>query len=137
MKTSFDLLMSILSDLDRRSSKVSNEKTEPTTSSPSEDTPEQDPDPKVEGMPAQSSNDDYEAIIDILAEEVLPEVLNAIEEHAPMNSPHEGISVIREEFEELWEEVKNDEGQSGAARKEAVQLAAMAVRYLLDLDPHN
>jgi len=53
--------------------------------------------------------------------------------HAPMHSPHEGISVIREEVDELWEHVRADTGRSADARKEAIQIAAMGLRYALDL----
>lgn len=53
--------------------------------------------------------------------------------HAPMNSPHEGHSVIREELEELWDHVKADTGQTPAALKEAIQVAAMGLRYAVDL----
>jgi hypothetical protein len=50
-----------------------------------------------------------------------------------MHSPHEGHSVIREEFEELWRHVCEDTGQTLPARAEAIQLAAMAIRYVVDL----
>lgn len=53
--------------------------------------------------------------------------------HAPMHSPHEGHSVIREELDELWEHVRGDTGRSTEARKEAIQIAAMGLRYALDL----
>lgn len=54
-------------------------------------------------------------------------------------SAHEGISVLREEFEELWDEVKRDGGgRDRAAMTEAIQVAAMAVRYATELcDPHG
>jgi hypothetical protein len=57
----------------------------------------------------------------------------AITRHAPMNSPHEGHSVIREELDELWDHVRADTGRSTDARKEAIQIAAMGLRYALDL----
>jgi hypothetical protein len=50
-----------------------------------------------------------------------------------MNSPHEGISLLREAFEELWAQVKMDTGRSPEARKAAEQIAAMAIRYIYDL----
>jgi hypothetical protein len=53
--------------------------------------------------------------------------------HAPMNSPHEGWSVIYEELEELREHVRADTGRGPEARKEALQVAAMGLRYVLDL----
>jgi hypothetical protein len=62
------------------------------------------------------------------------EVLRAQAQHAPMHSPHEGWAVIREELEpELWEHVCHDTGRSPEARHEALQVAAMGVRYILDL----
>lgn len=61
------------------------------------------------------------------------EVVRAKQKHDPMHSPHEGYAVIQEEVDELWEEIKADEGREGDAMTEAVQIAAMAVRYVLDL----
>jgi len=52
--------------------------------------------------------------------------------HANFNSGHEGYAVIREELDELWEEVKTKDGL-GRACEEAVQVAAMALRFLVDL----
>lgn len=64
---------------------------------------------------------------------ILNEFTRAQAKHAPMNSPHEGHSVIREEFEELWEHVRADTGRSPDAMHEAAQLAAMALRYMVNL----
>lgn len=71
--------------------------------------------------------------LDLVLAMVRAEALRAVTKHAPMNSPHEGMSVIREEVDELWDHVKADTGQTPAAFKEAVQIAAMGVRYLVDL----
>jgi hypothetical protein len=51
---------------------------------------------------------------------------------APFNTPHEGYAVILEELDELWDEVKSKDGL-GRACEEAVQVAAMALRFLVDL----
>ena len=53
--------------------------------------------------------------------------------HAPPHSPHEAHSVIREELDELWEHVRADTGRSAEARREAVQIAATAIRYAAHL----
>jgi hypothetical protein len=54
-----------------------------------------------------------------------------------MNTEHEGIAVIREEYLELEREVfkKQTEYDCAALRKEAVHVAAMAMRFILDLEP--
>lgn len=72
--------------------------------------------------------------LDRVLAELRIEVGKARQKHAPMNSPHEGWAVIREELDpELWEHVCGDTGRSDEARKEALQVAAMGVRYILDL----
>lgn len=66
---------------------------------------------------------------------VRAEVERAIQKHKNgMNSPHEGYSVIAEELDELWDEVKADRGRQRSAFEEAVQVAAMGIRYVADLD---
>lgn len=50
---------------------------------------------------------------------------------APFNCGHEGYAVILEELDELWEDVKK--GNHVGRENEAVQVAAMALRFLVDL----
>lgn len=69
----------------------------------------------------------------MLAIEIAAEVRRAEAKHKPMNSPHEGWSVIFEEVEELREHVRGDTGRGTEARKEAIQIAAMGLRYALNL----
>ena len=71
--------------------------------------------------------------INQIATDIADEVARAEAKHAPMNSPHEGWSVIFEELEELREHVRGDTGRSAEARKEAIQVAAMGLRYALNL----
>lgn len=76
--------------------------------------------------------------LDAVLDEVYEEVERAMAKHpAGMHSPHEGCAIITEELDELWEVVKADDGRTGWAREEAIQVAAMAVRYVLDLNPHD
>ncbi len=66
------------------------------------------------------------------AEMALAELARAREKWpAGFHSGHEGYAVIKEELEELWDAVKQDD--STQARREVVQIAAMALRYLTDL----
>lgn len=50
------------------------------------------------------------------------------------NSAHEGYAVLKEELDELWEHVKTNQRRRdlGAMRKEAIQVAAMAMRFALE-----
>ncbi len=69
--------------------------------------------------------------IELAFEDIRVEASKAIAKFPPFNSAHEGHSVLREEVEELWEHVRANTGYSDEAYKEAVQVAAMAVRYML------
>lgn len=68
--------------------------------------------------------------LDKILAEVRVELEKAIKKHGGMCSAHEGHSVIREELDELWDEVKADRGYQDSARKEAIQVAAMGVKYI-------
>lgn len=76
---------------------------------------------------------DLEARIDSVLAQVREEVLAAALKHKPMNSAHEGYAVLLEEVDELWEHVKEDTGYTSEAFDEARQIAAMGVRYIVDL----
>jgi NTP pyrophosphatase (non-canonical NTP hydrolase) len=54
--------------------------------------------------------------------------------YAPFNSAHEGYAVLLEEVEELWDEVKKSPKKRDLAKmkEEAIQVAAMALRFLHD-----
>ena len=72
--------------------------------------------------------------LDRVLDDLRAEVGKARAQHAPTNSPHEGWAVIYEELNpELWAHVCGNTGRSQEARKEALQVAAMGVRYILDL----
>ena len=59
----------------------------------------------------------------------------ATEKFDKFNSPHEGWAIIREEDDELWDEVKANNLYKSC--DEAIQVAAMAMRYLFDLMPDD
>jgi hypothetical protein len=69
---------------------------------------------------------------DIL-DEVDRELTRAQEVFPAMRSPHEASAVVREEYEEFWDEVRLKTGTRAGMRKELIQLAAMAVRAIEDL----
>lgn len=68
-----------------------------------------------------------------LGREVLYELQRAQVNFPPFNSPHEGWAVIKEELDELWADVMTNQGRGPNARKEAIQIAAMGMRYVLDI----
>lgn len=49
------------------------------------------------------------------------------------SSGHEGKAVIEEELDELWEEIRANRPSGAPATREAIQVAAMAMRYVFDL----
>jgi hypothetical protein len=61
------------------------------------------------------------------------EIAVALAKFPPFNSPHEGFAVLKEAVDELWEEVRRKGVTKSALRAEAVQVAAMAQRFLLDM----
>lgn len=67
------------------------------------------------------------------AAEVLSEVVAARRKHPPMNSGHEGYAVILEELDELWDLVKGQTLDLAEARKEARQVAAMAIAFMVEV----
>lgn len=55
----------------------------------------------------------------------------AAKKHPGKNeSRHHGFAVLKEEVDELWDAVKTDNIEEG--RTEAVQVAAMAIRFLME-----
>ena len=68
--------------------------------------------------------------LDIVGEELD----HATELYGPMTSPHEGYAVILEELDELWEEVRKKPAARSKEkmRAEAKQIAAMAIRFMVD-----
>lgn len=65
------------------------------------------------------------------AEEIAAEAFQAREKFAPFNSSHEGYAVIAEELDELWDDVKRNDIPHSI--EEAVQVGAMALRYIADM----
>ena len=66
-------------------------------------------------------------------EAVYNEIKRAKQKHGPknFNSSHEGYAVLLEEVDEMWEDIKHD--RRAESVEEAVQVAAMAIRYIAEL----
>lgn len=79
---------------------------------------------------------DFEDKVEPVMDAVWWELKSAYAKHGDINSLHEGYAVIDEERLELRDEVrktKNSKVLSPDAIKELVQIAAMAIRTLIDL----
>ena len=74
-----------------------------------------------------------------IGEDIINEAARATKLFAPFNNAHEGLAVIWEEFEELKVEVFKHQSKYdlGAMRKEAIQLGAMALRFVYDVCKEN
>jgi len=68
-------------------------------------------------------------------DEVFNEVTDAQSKWNKFNSLHEAYAVLLEENEELWEEVKKSQKNPvyiKFVKREAIQVAAMAIRLIFD-----
>lgn len=67
--------------------------------------------------------------------EVELELREAQEAFPPFRSPHEGLAIILEEYEELKEKVfmQHHIRTQATMREEALHIAAMALRFMVDL----
>ena len=73
----------------------------------------------------------------------LDDILEAIREELdraklfpPFNSAHEGYAILAEEVDELWAHVKTNQTKRDltAMRAEAIQVAAMAIKFVQMID---
>lgn len=61
------------------------------------------------------------------------ELERALDRFPKFNSFHEGYAVILEELDELWDQVKLNPSSVGNMRREACQVVAMALRFMMEL----
>ncbi len=66
-------------------------------------------------------------------EVVREELARATAKFKPFTSAHEGFAILKEEVDEMWDEIKAN--NIVAARIEAIQVAAMALRFLEEVIP--
>ena len=67
--------------------------------------------------------------------EIANEVKSAQSKYHPFNSNHEGYAVLLEEVDELWDAIKKSKSVDAddGMKKECIQIAEMAVRFMEDL----
>ena len=77
--------------------------------------------------------------VDRILEDVDIELAGALQAYPPFHSAHEAYAALLEEVDELWEQVKHRPTLRNPAqmRHEAIQVAAMAVRFVLDVVPDD
>lgn len=73
--------------------------------------------------------------VELAAEEAVIELRSAILRWPSFNSAHEGYAVLAKEVDELWDHVKTSQKKRSIPemRKEAIQVAAMALRFALEV----
>lgn len=72
----------------------------------------------------------------VIMEYIVDEYIIATRNYGKFSSAHEGFAVIKEEVDELWEAVRlkqSNPERDEKMRKEAIQVAAMACRFLHDI----
>lgn len=71
-----------------------------------------------------------------VVDDVVKELNEAIEIHSLFTSAHHGYAIILEELDELWDEVKKKKSirDMKNMRAEAVQVAAMAMKFIISME---
>ncbi len=73
----------------------------------------------------------------LLKDEILRDIgqefVSASEKFGSFTTYHEGYAVILEELDELWDAIKAKKHSHEDMREEAIQVAAMALRFIYDL----
>jgi len=71
----------------------------------------------------------------LIIDRIIDEYNYASEVEKPFNSAHEAYAVILEELDELWDEIKlkRENRDRILMEDEAIQIAAMAMRFIVDV----
>ncbi len=74
-------------------------------------------------------------MIEVTLANIQAELFKAQTQWPAFNSAHEGFAILKEEVDELWEHVKTNQKKRDllAMRKEAIQVAAMAARFAIEV----
>lgn len=62
------------------------------------------------------------------------ELRSSMDKYPLFNSAHEGYAVILEELDELWDEIKKKQPDEKRLREEAIQVGAMAMKFILSME---
>lgn len=75
--------------------------------------------------------------LDLALESIKTEYYRAQRKHGDtlFNSTHEGYAVLKEEVDEMWDEIKADEVSRSV--EECIQVGAMAVKYIVSVMSHS
>src|SRR6266581_6741784 len=88
----------------------------------------------VEGRKMKAIEANAREKFDQVVAQIWAEYLFAINKFPVFRSKHEGYAIVKEELDELWEEIKvHDKKDGSRVNGEALQLATMAIRFLVDL----
>jgi len=82
-------------------------------------------------IPREFNREELEDQIEPLVRQVKEELIRAIDIWGIGPSFHENYGVLKEEFDEFWDEVKRHDQDITSIYQEAKQTAAMAVRAML------
>lgn len=68
-----------------------------------------------------------------ITEDMLGEYIAARNKFPAMHSYHEGSAIIKEEFDELWDEIKKKYSDAHQMREELIQIGAMCIAFINEL----
>lgn len=76
-----------------------------------------------------------EGDLGVAAYDAYEEAYEALHNWPSMRSAHEGYAILLEEVDELWDHVKQNQKKRNLdeMRKEAIQVAAMAIRFAAEV----
>lgn len=66
-----------------------------------------------------------------IIQDVMIEISFAEKKYSPYRSSHEGYAIIKEEVDELWDEVKRKDQNYARQYTEAKHIACTAVRFMI------
>lgn len=68
--------------------------------------------------------------MEAIIKHVLDEVEKVQKEHSPYHSIHEGYAIMLEEFDKLWDEIKDKDPNYTRIYNEAKQVACTSLRFM-------